>query len=54
MGHLKILVEGTAVAIVQQGQQSINPIVEFLSARIDQITWREVSLLCIGYVGIIQ
>jgi predicted NACHT family NTPase len=43
-----------AVAIAQRGQQSINPIVQALTAHLGDDNWREVSLLAIGYLGIVQ
>ncbi|MBN1452132.1 MAG: SUMF1/EgtB/PvdO family nonheme iron enzyme [Anaerolineales bacterium] len=43
-----------AVALVQQGQQSVASIVEALAAHLDDDNWHEVSLLTIGYVGIVQ
>ena len=42
------------VAIAQQGQQSIEPVVEALSTHIGDPNWREVSLLAVGYLGIVQ
>jgi formylglycine-generating enzyme required for sulfatase activity len=42
------------MAIAQRGQQSINPIVEALAGHVEDDNWREVSLLTIGYLGIIQ
>jgi formylglycine-generating enzyme required for sulfatase activity len=43
-----------AVALAQQGQQSVAPIVAALVAHIADDSWHEVSLLTIGYLGLVQ
>ncbi len=43
-----------AVGIARQGQRDITPIVDTLAAHVDEPAWREVSLLTIGYLGIVQ
>jgi formylglycine-generating enzyme required for sulfatase activity len=43
-----------AVALAQRGQQSISPIGEALTAHLGDDNWHEVSLLTIGYLGIVQ
>ena len=43
-----------AVAIARRGQGDCRPILDYLSARVGEATWREVALLTIPYLGIIQ
>lgn len=43
-----------AVALAQKGQQEIGPVVEALAAHVGDPSWHEVSLLTIGYLGIVQ
>ena len=43
-----------AVGIAQNAQESIQPVVEALAKHIGDDNWREVSLLTIGYLGIVQ
>jgi formylglycine-generating enzyme required for sulfatase activity len=43
-----------AIALAQHGQQSIEPVVTALSKYAGNPAWREVSLLTIGYLGIVQ
>ncbi|MBI1294700.1 SUMF1/EgtB/PvdO family nonheme iron enzyme [bacterium] len=52
--HLTFQEYLAAVAIAQQGQRSVDPIVDTLSAHIGDQTWHEVSLLTVGYLGIVQ
>ncbi len=52
--HLTFQEYLAAVALAQQGQQDVAPVVDALAAHIDTETWREVSLLSVAYVGIIQ
>ena len=52
--HLTFQEYLTAVAIGMLGQQDVTPIVDVLSDHVSDPDWREVSLLTIGYVGIIQ
>ncbi len=51
--HLTFQEYLAGVALAQMGQQDINPIVRELAAHVGDDTWREVSLLCIGFLGII-
>jgi hypothetical protein len=43
-----------AVAIALRGQGNCRPIVDYLSSHVGDAAWREVSLLTIPYLGIIQ
>ncbi|MCP4545590.1 MAG: SUMF1/EgtB/PvdO family nonheme iron enzyme [bacterium] len=43
-----------AMAIALQGQGDCRPIVDFIGSHVGDAPWREVSLLAIAYVGIIQ
>jgi len=43
-----------AVALAQQGQQSVEPVVSALAEHVGDPAWREVSLLTVGYLGIVQ
>jgi formylglycine-generating enzyme required for sulfatase activity/energy-coupling factor transporter ATP-binding protein EcfA2 len=43
-----------AVALAQKGQQEIRPIVDALAVHVGEPAWHEVSLLTIGYLGIVQ
>jgi formylglycine-generating enzyme required for sulfatase activity len=52
--HLTFQEYLAAVALAQKGQQGIGPIVEELAAHVDEDTWHEVSLLCVGYLGVVQ
>ncbi|MFQ5859272.1 MAG: NACHT domain-containing protein, partial [Anaerolineae bacterium] len=52
--HLTFQEYLAAVAIAGKGQQDIQPVVDALTARIDDDNWREVILLTIGYLGIVQ
>jgi formylglycine-generating enzyme required for sulfatase activity/energy-coupling factor transporter ATP-binding protein EcfA2 len=52
--HLTFQEYLAAVALAQKGQQEIGPIVDALAAHIGQPAWYEVSLLTIGYLGIVQ
>ncbi len=52
--HLTFQEYLAAVAIAQRGQQDIAPVVKALARRIDDDNWHEVSLLAIGYLGIVQ
>jgi formylglycine-generating enzyme required for sulfatase activity len=52
--HLTFQEYLAAAAIAQQGQQSIQPVVETLAAHVGDDNWHEVSLLTIGYLGIVQ
>jgi formylglycine-generating enzyme required for sulfatase activity len=52
--HLTFQEYLAAVALVQKGQQDIKEIVAALAEHVGEDTWHEVSLLTIGYLGIIQ
>ena len=52
--HLTFQEYLAAVAIAQQGQREVGPVVEALAAHLGDDNWHEVSLLTVGYVGIIQ
>jgi formylglycine-generating enzyme required for sulfatase activity len=52
--HLTFQEYLAAVAIAQQGQQSVKPVVKALTARVGDGNWREVTLLTISYMGIVQ
>ncbi|RME56933.1 MAG: hypothetical protein D6790_14050, partial [Caldilineae bacterium] len=41
-------------ALAQQSQQSIEPVVQALSDHMEDDNWREVSLLAVGYLGVVQ
>ncbi len=43
-----------AVGIARLGQREIGPIVERLAAHVGDPAWREVALLTIGYLGLVQ
>jgi len=43
-----------AVALAQQGQEDVSPVVQALLARVAEPAWREVTLLAVGYLGIVQ
>ena len=43
-----------AIAIAQQGQQNIDGVVQVLAEHIGDDNWHEVSLLTVGYLGIVQ
>ncbi|MFN8457144.1 MAG: SUMF1/EgtB/PvdO family nonheme iron enzyme [Anaerolineae bacterium] len=52
--HLTFQEYLAAVALAQQGQSDIKPVAAALAAHLEDETWREVSLLTVGYIGIIQ
>ncbi|MCI0731525.1 MAG: SUMF1/EgtB/PvdO family nonheme iron enzyme [Chloroflexi bacterium] len=52
--HLTFQEYLAAVAIAQQGQSDLQPVVNLLAAHIDDDNWHEVILLTIGYLGIVQ
>jgi len=43
-----------AVGLARLGQGKIEPVVDVLSAHVGDAAWREVALLTIGYLGIVQ
>jgi len=52
--HLTFQEYLAGVAIAQQGQRALAPVVAALAAHLGDANWREVSLLTIGYLGIVQ
>jgi formylglycine-generating enzyme required for sulfatase activity len=52
--HLTFQEYLAAVAVAQQGQEEIDPVVEVFEAHLGDPSWREVLLLAVGYLGIIQ
>jgi len=52
--HLTFQEYLAAVGIARLGQQSVEPIVNRLRVHVGMSSWREVSLLCIGYLGLVQ
>jgi formylglycine-generating enzyme required for sulfatase activity len=52
--HLTFQEYLAAVALAQRGQQGVGPIAEALAAHIGEASWHEVSLLTIGYLGVVQ
>ncbi len=52
--HLTFQEYLAALALAQRGQREVKPVVEALSQYIADSEWREVVLLTVGYMGIIQ
>jgi formylglycine-generating enzyme required for sulfatase activity len=52
--HLAFQEYLAGVAVVQSGPLQVEPIVKKLAANLGQESWREVTLLAIGYLGLIQ
>ena len=52
--HLTFQEYLAAVALAQKGQQAIGPVVDTLTEHVGEPAWYEVSLLTIGYLGIVQ
>jgi formylglycine-generating enzyme required for sulfatase activity len=52
--HLTFQEYLAAVAIGQLGQRSVTPVVDVLAAHVGDDNWHEVTLLTIGYIGIVQ
>jgi formylglycine-generating enzyme required for sulfatase activity len=52
--HLTFQEYLAAVALAQRGQQDVGPVVEALARHIEEPAWYEVSLLTVGYMGIVQ
>jgi predicted NACHT family NTPase len=52
--HLTFQEYLAGVALAQLGQQGMDPVVKELSAHLGDDNWHEVSLLCIGFISIIQ
>jgi energy-coupling factor transporter ATP-binding protein EcfA2 len=52
--HLTFQEYLAAIAVAQRGQSDLQPVVDILADHIEDPRWREVSLLTIGHMGIIQ
>ncbi|MEN8168165.1 MAG: SUMF1/EgtB/PvdO family nonheme iron enzyme, partial [Pseudomonadota bacterium] len=52
--HLTFQEYLAGVALAQMGQQGMEPVVKELAAHLEDDNWHEVSLLCIGFISIIQ
>jgi formylglycine-generating enzyme required for sulfatase activity len=52
--HLTFQEYLAAVAIALRGQRDVDPVVQALAARVSDDNWHEVTLLAIGYMGIVQ
>ncbi|MFL6258078.1 MAG: formylglycine-generating enzyme family protein, partial [Thermoanaerobaculia bacterium] len=52
--HLTFQEYLAAAALAQRGQQEVEPIVAALSPHVGEPPWREVSLLTLGYLGLVQ
>jgi formylglycine-generating enzyme required for sulfatase activity len=52
--HLTFMEYLAAIGVAQLGPQSVDPVVACLAQYIDHSNWREVILLTIGYLGIVQ
>jgi formylglycine-generating enzyme required for sulfatase activity len=52
--HLSFEEYLAAVGIARLGQREIEPIVEILASHVRDVGWREVTLLTIGYLGVVQ
>ncbi|PYQ57800.1 MAG: hypothetical protein DMF53_21710, partial [Acidobacteria bacterium] len=52
--HLTFQEYLAAAALAQRGQQEVEPIMTALSSHVGEAPWREVSLLTLGYLGLVQ
>ncbi|MCP4655641.1 MAG: NACHT domain-containing protein, partial [bacterium] len=52
--HLTFQEYLAAMALAQRGQQNVAPVVDELAAHVGEDPWHEVTLLTIGYLGIVQ
>ena len=52
--HLTFQEYLAGAALAQQGQQDVAPIVSALASHIGEAPWREVSLLTLGYLALVQ
>lgn len=52
--HLTFQEYLAAVALAQRGQSDVEPVVKAMATFIGDVNWREVCLLAVGYMGIIQ
>jgi len=52
--HLTFQEYLAAAALAQRGQEEVTPVVDALSAHVGEAPWHEVSLLTLGYMGLVQ
>jgi formylglycine-generating enzyme required for sulfatase activity len=52
--HLTFQEYLAAAALAQRGQQEVGPIVDALASHVGDAAWQEVSLLTLGYLGLVQ
>jgi formylglycine-generating enzyme required for sulfatase activity len=52
--HLTFQEYLAAAALAQEHQQEVEPIVSALASHVGEAPWREVSLLTLGYLGLVQ
>jgi formylglycine-generating enzyme required for sulfatase activity len=52
--HLTFQEYLAAVGVAAAGQEDVQPVVDLLAKRLDEDTWREVIVLTVGYLGIVQ
>jgi formylglycine-generating enzyme required for sulfatase activity len=52
--HLTFQEYLAAAALAQKGQQEVGPIVDAMAAHVGEAPWHEVSLLTLGYLGLVQ
>jgi formylglycine-generating enzyme required for sulfatase activity/energy-coupling factor transporter ATP-binding protein EcfA2 len=52
--HLTLEEYLAAAALAQKGQQEVQPIVDALAPHVGEAPWHEVSLLTLGYLGLVQ
>jgi formylglycine-generating enzyme required for sulfatase activity len=52
--HLTFQEYLAAVGIADKGQTSVKPVVDYFSTHLPEPGWREVFMLAIGYIGIVQ
>jgi formylglycine-generating enzyme required for sulfatase activity len=52
--HLTLEEYLAAAALAQRGQQDVGPVIEALAAHVGEDPWHEVSLLTVGYLGLVQ
>ncbi len=52
--HLTFQEYLAAVGLAQKGQQDVAPMVDALASRLGDPNWREIALLAVGYVALVQ
>ncbi|HKH47862.1 MAG TPA: SUMF1/EgtB/PvdO family nonheme iron enzyme [Thermoanaerobaculia bacterium] len=52
--HLTFQEYLAGMALAKLAEQEVGPLVDALAARVDDTAWREVLLLAVGYLGIVQ